>query len=1158
MANSAADIQKLYIAYFNRPADPAGLAYWMASSMTMTQIANSFGAQVEYNAAFAGQTTESIITALYQNLFGHAPDFNGLLHWVGEVNNSKSTIGNVAINILSGATGTDAATVAAKVTAATSFSGAINTTPAAVAYSKASGTAAAKAWLSLVTSDATAASQIIKQNATIATIVAADNGVTTGVSVSLTVGQDSLTGTVGNDTMVANVVQNSLGQQVNTLGSGDILNGGAGKDTLDAKITSGAYVNGSGTQTMPIQPETKGIELIKLQAVNAGITDNGPNTNVFVNAKNLQGVDKIASNYSDANLIVQNMTTKDDSGNARTLSKLTVGMEYTGNQDTNWKASDLTVYFDQDYLNPDITFTNPSIDFRLMNEDAYDATVGTTSFRPLDAVYVGQMDVTVNGVKFSLAPGLGEDRTATSKGNEIKTYAELLAAVNVSIAALKAANPTNVALQSLTAKLGASFTSDISPTTGLLRVGTTITLTMDGTTDGVQNTLTVKPTDLQILRAQDPSVTLANNNRYENAAATPSDKGQILSINVDLEKVGLAGDGGALLIGSMVKDSTNVYKDAYVGKGIDQFDVKVSGGVAKPSSLSSVASTGNNLKTVNVTTNATQTGDFAGLTIGNTVTKDSAGTSTPLNKKSAPSADNANALKDVKTFNASALKGDLTLFAGLTNEVTAKYLNLKDAGVSSADNVAFTYTSGTGNDYINLHLDASNLAAPGTSSREDMTLSVSTGEGNDTIVVKVDTGTASNWYANQKINANLAFGSGVATGQLQLNGDAGNDTIRKLGSGDFAINAGLGDDTVYSDNSGKQVVAGNYNEGRATWLFNSSNADITNVLSMAGTTTASSKVVNLELTVSFRGITKTVNVGTSMNSTVGVAVTDVMINQAIKDAINNDAVLSKLLVAEDGPARSLVVKSLIDDVYTSTGVALTTDVTVSLSSQALTAAQTAVGGLTTLPAVDSGTLGFAAVAGGGGAALLGRFDSVLATDGAALALAIAGAESTAVTDNIIVGGMGNDVIVLATDNTGAAATASNETIAYAAGAFGNDTIVNFEITAQAGADKLDFTALGGSGAASAALMAFSALNKAITVVTETTANDTVAEIKALYDAVAITAARTYVYVAYDANNIAKVYTVVDGVAAADTVVTLVGTIDLADTGWGTLLGTDFA
>ena len=303
--------------------------------------------------------------------------------------------------------------------------------------------------------------------------------------------------------------------------------------------------------------------------------------------------------------------------------------------------------------------------------------------------------------------------------------------------------------------------------------------------------------------------------------------------------------------------------------------------------------------------------------------------------------------------------------------------------------------------------------------------------------------------------------------------------------------------------------------------------------------------------MSFRGIAKKVVVGNSMNSTVGVAVTDLMINNAIKDAINNDAVLSKLLVAEDGPARTLVVKSLIDDV--GTAAEASTDVVVSLSSAALTTAQTTVGTLVQLPAADSTLLGFAAVVGGGAITATGRFDSALATDSAALA--IAGAESTAPTDNIIVGGMGNDVIVLATDNTGAAATASNETIAYAAGAFGNDTIVNFEIAAQVGADKLDFTALGGVGSAFSA--ALSTTNKSISVVAETAANDTVAEIKALYDAAGIVAASTYVYVAYNANNIAKVYTVVDGTAAADTVVTLVGTIDLADTGWATLTGADF-
>jgi hypothetical protein len=60
-------------------------------------------------------------------------------------------------------------------------------------------------------------------------------------------------------------------------------------------------------------------------------------------------------------------------------------------------------------------------------------------------------------------------------------------------------------------------------------------------------------------------------------------------------------------------------------------------------------------------------------------------------------------------------------------------------------------------------------------------------------------------------------------------------------------------------------------------------------------------------TVTFRGLTATATVAnTSYKSS------DLQINQAIKSAINNDAVLSKLLVAEDGPANTLVVTALSD------------------------------------------------------------------------------------------------------------------------------------------------------------------------------------------------------------------------------------------------------
>lgn len=839
-------------------------------------------------------------------------------------------------------------------------------------------------------------------------------GPAAGANFTLTTGQDTLVGTSANNTFFSNVVQNVNGQQVNTLGSGDVLNGGSGVDTLSAKVTAGAFVNGG--QTMPIQPETASIENIKLQAVNSGI---GETTEVYVNAKDITGLTKIASNHSDANLTIQNLTTLGDNGLARPVSSLTVGMEYTGNADSRWDESDLHVYFDQDYLTTQTTFTSPSIDFKLMNEDAYDATINTAGgVKPLAGVVVQQMDIHLNGKTYSLAPYLAAAEPVTGTGNEISTYAEQLVAIQAAIVKLKADNPTDLALQSLAAVNGVSFTSDISPRTGQLRSGTTVTLTVDGATDGQQNVLTVSATDLQLVRA--PQATLPNNNRYERAEQTPAVAGKILEINVDLEKVGLAGAGGDLVIGSMNKTAANTWNGVSTVtetvSGINQFNVTVRGANDKSSSLASLASTNNNLKVVNVVTDANQVGSFADLTIGNSNTDGVLG--------AAPRADNANALKDVQTFDASGLKGDLTLFAGLTSEVTAKYLNVRDdAANAAADNVAFTYTGGAGDDYINLALASSNLAQPGTVTREDLTLTVSGGAGDDEIATEVVLQQNSNWYANQHINANLKVGAGnaVATGQLQLNGNDGNDTIRNFGSGDFAINGGAGNDTVYSDNTG----------GHATWVFNSTNTNLGDLISEAAVAPITN-IVNLNLTVSFKGFQKTVAVGgATAGSSAGVSITDLSINQAIKDAINNDAVLSKLLAAEDGPARTLVVRDLID------GGQASGDVAVSLSSTALTAGQSLLTNLHLLNAVEAAALGFGEVTATGYDAT-GRFDSSLVTsDTSSNSAFTPSSASSATSDSLIVGGAGNDVIVLSTGAN------SNEGVGYAGFANGTDTIVNF-------------------------------------------------------------------------------------------------------------------
>jgi hypothetical protein len=305
------------------------------------------------------------------------------------------------------------------------------------------------------------------------------------------------------------------------------------------------------------------------------------------------------------------------------------------------------------------------------------------------------------------------------------------------------------------------------------------------------------------------------------------------------------------------------------------------------------------------------------------------------------------------------------------------------------------------------------------------------------------------------------------------------------------------------------------------------------------------------LKVTFKGLDATVTVDSTNYRT-----SDLQINQAIKNAINNDPVLSKLLSANDGPSNTLVVSSLIDGVLTTADLTLTLTVpAVNTLNSADIVAAAAVYGF-----VGSATEGD--LIGAGGYMTLakiafdtkGDYVTQFAETGAAGGNAsIVGARSTSSSDNYILPNLGNDVIVLGTTLQTSQLDSSNDRVAYTVPGFGNDVIVNFEVAGN-GVDTLDFSVLNGRGTVTFGSLT---LDKSIVVAVETLSNDTAAEIAALFtDSVT---AINHVYVAYDANNVGKVYTVADaaGTATGNVTATLVGTIDLASTGWGTLTAANF-
>jgi len=1098
-----------------------GLFGVQVGTVTMAQVdkqidRTSLGATLNsyYTSAFGGQTTAAVAATLVANLGITGAGVAGAVAYVtAKLNAAAPAARGEAIN-----------------TILNDFSG--------------------------MTADATygAAAQTWNANVDVASGYTGAANIAFGsvIQQSLTAGMDILFGSAGADVFNAKVVANMVGQQVNTLTSGDEINGGAGTDTLNAKITAGASAGGDAS--MPIQPETKSVEVIKLEAVSSGV--NGNDTQVYVNAKDMEGVSQLWSNRSDADLVVMNMTTK----GTNQLSDMTIGMAYTGNKDSKWGASDATVYFDQDYLTSAKTSTNPSIDFLAMNEDNYDASKGAA---PLEGVYFQRLNFTLNGKSYNLAQYLGEN--PAGKGDEIKTYAQFLTAVQAGLVKLKAANAGDAALQTVTASLGRVFETDKDPITNVIRKGTAVQLTVDAQTGATKNTLSVKETDLQVSKTD--AATVVNSNRYEKAGATPALETDLpVSINVALEKVGLAGDGGNLVIGSMNKTSENKWDAVKTSvsstkAGIEQFNVTVSGDATKNSSLASLHSTNNMLKTVNVVSAA---GSTAKLTIGNSNTAGGV----------------VNALKDVKTFDASKFDNGLTLGASITGESVAKYMSLTDTDAPADDNVNFVYSFGKGNDALTMNISKANLSAAGTTTREDFKLDINTGAGDDKVNVRIGDGSVAGddvWYQNSKLNANLA-----------IDGGAGNDTISTNGSGNWKITAGEGDDTVYSDNSGDKAV----------WVFNTANqipattgeldavteaeADIADAkIQIAGATTsteltdaqnklviaqgklatalavpaiAARQLANLEsndndgynlhkgeLVVNFRGLS---NKAIVINST-DYKTTPLQINQAIKAAINGDAVLNKLLKATDGPANTLVVTSLIDGevVANDLSVSITKPKTNVLNSDEITAAGKAYGltGTVTESAVLSAMNDTMDIGNG-------DYVAAFANNGISQ---YAGTDSQQITGSTHTLGAGNDVLVLSTGAN------SQETVVYNAAAFGNDVIVNFAVSGS-GIDKLDFTALGGKGAAFSATATATTTDGLIIVKATPTADNTEAKVKDAVAAADDTTASKGIYVAVDvATNVGTVYQIVDGTATSDITATAIGTIDLADTPWS-LTSANFA
>lgn len=247
-------VQRLYVAYFNRPADPASLAVYEAmlpSDQVATQaelqaVAEQyFSPSAEYASRYDGLSNAEIINTMYNNLFGRDAEPAGLLSWTGKLDSGAETFASIALQLSFSAQGTDADAVAAKITAANAFTTEVASTSASIiGFSGMDAAASSRSWLATVTDDATATSAVAGVTTAVSSAVSANPTVgAANETITLTAGVDAGTafsGGAGDDTYNAGLT--AAGG--NTLNALDDIDGGIGADTLNATIATTATPGG--------------------------------------------------------------------------------------------------------------------------------------------------------------------------------------------------------------------------------------------------------------------------------------------------------------------------------------------------------------------------------------------------------------------------------------------------------------------------------------------------------------------------------------------------------------------------------------------------------------------------------------------------------------------------------------------------------------------------------------------------------------------------------------------------------------------------------------------------------------------------------------------------------------------------------------------------
>jgi len=171
-ATSLEYVQKMFIAYFGRPAAPSGLEYYgeLVDAGNIAALQDDFWNSAESQALFSQPSTEGKVNAIFNQLFGRDAGASGLTYWAVEINSGRVSLPSAALTILNSAAAADAAVFAAKLDVANAFTGELDTTSEILGYQ--GNTAGGRVALSAIETQAAADAAVAGISTIVASVVA--------------------------------------------------------------------------------------------------------------------------------------------------------------------------------------------------------------------------------------------------------------------------------------------------------------------------------------------------------------------------------------------------------------------------------------------------------------------------------------------------------------------------------------------------------------------------------------------------------------------------------------------------------------------------------------------------------------------------------------------------------------------------------------------------------------------------------------------------------------------------------------------------------------------------------------------------------------------------------------------------------------------------